>query len=83
MAFSAARPPRPTRSGKPIGISTATMRGASGAASTSAKRGRTVTLTSAPGGGTNTATQPVRQPSTPASQMSAGALSRAPSVTSG
>ena len=36
--FSAARPPAPTRSGKPIGVSTATIAGRSGAASTSAKR---------------------------------------------
>src|SRR6516164_5038454 len=73
-AFSAARPPWPTRSGKPIGISTAMVAGASGAATTSAKRGTARTRTTPSAGAMNAATQPSRQPSTPASHSSAASI---------
>ena len=49
-------------------MSTATIAGRSGAARMSAKRGSMRTRTSSPDGRTNATTQPVRQPSAPASQ---------------
>src|ERR1700750_1034382 len=51
-------------------MSTATIAGRSGAASTSANVATTRTRISSPCGCTNAATQPRRQPSTPASQRS-------------
>ena len=56
-------------SGNPIGMSTATIAGASGSASTSAKCGTTRALARSPTGWTKATIQPPRQASTPASQV--------------
>jgi hypothetical protein len=68
-AFSAARPPKPERSGKPIGMSTAMTAGMC-AAITSEKFEMTATRASSPCGRRKTAIHPARQPSNPASQTS-------------